>query len=284
MRKRFPATLVLLFCGALVARAQAPHLEPSGEPAESTTSRDLPTTPEAIAAGQKLFVAHCAFCHGPNGEGDRGPTLAQPSLPRATDDVALQTIIKRGLSGTEMPSSRLFPDQIKSVAAFVRSLGRRPREAVAGDAARGAQLYATKGVCATCHTLNGHGAAIGPDLGRIGLRRSPAYLRRALTEPGAEVPVEFSPWRSDVSLPANFLFVRAVPKHGEAVAGVRVNEDTFSIQVRDLSGRVHSFFFSELAELKRDWGVSPMPAFGTVFTAAELDDVVAFLVSLRGEK
>jgi cytochrome c oxidase cbb3-type subunit 3 len=284
MRKKIPATLALLVCGVLTVRAQAPHLEPTGGPATPVVSGDLPVTPEAIAAGQKLFLAHCSFCHGPNGEGDRGPTLAQPSLPRATDDVVLQNIIKSGLSGTEMPGSRLFPDQIQAVAAFVRSLGRRPRETVAGDAARGGQLYATKGACATCHTLNGHGAAIGPDLGRIGLRRSPAYLRRALTEPGAEVPLEFSPWRSEVSLPVNFLFVRAVPKKGEPVAGVRVNEDTFSIQVRDLSGRVHSFFFSELAELHRDWGVSPMPAYGAVFTATELDDVVAFLVSLRGEK
>jgi cytochrome c oxidase cbb3-type subunit 3 len=109
-------------------------------------------------------------------------------------------------------------------------------------------------------------------------------LRRALTEPGAEVPLSFSAWRSDVSLPVNFLFVRVVPKQGAPVAGVRVNEDTFSIQVRDLSGRVHSLLKAELAELNRDWGVSPMPPYGAVFTGPELDDVVAFLASLRNEK
>jgi len=284
MSKVFPASLVLFACATFAVRGQAPHLEPASEAAASTTSRDLPTTPEAIAAGQKLFLAHCSFCHGPNGEGDRGPTLAQPSLPRATDDVLLQTIIKRGLSGTEMPSSRLYPDQIQAVAAFVRSLGRRPRETVAGDAARGAQLYATKGACATCHTLHGRGAAIGPDLDGVGLRHSAAFLRRSLVEPGAEVPLFFSAWRGEPNLPANFLFVRVVPKHGEPVAGVRVNEDTFSIQIRDLSGRVHSFFFAELVELHRDRGATPMPPYGSVFSAAELDDVVAFLVSLRGEK
>ena len=138
-----------------------------------------PTTPEALVAGRHLFVSHCSFCHGPNGEGGKGPTLAQPSLPRATDDVVLQKIIKSGLPGTEMPGSRLDPGQIKSIAAFVRSLGRRPLEIVPGDAARGAQLYATRGACATCHTLRGHGGAIGPDLGGVGLRRSAAFLRRA---------------------------------------------------------------------------------------------------------
>jgi len=39
---------------------------------------------------------------------------------------------------------------------------------------------------------------------------------------------------------------------------------------------VHSFFFSELAELHRDWGATPMPPYGSVFSAPELDDVVAF--------
>lgn len=281
----FLVVVALLGGGALAARGQESHLQPvSNQRPASTVTAELPTTPAALAAGQHLFVSHCSFCHGPNGEGGKGPTLAQPSLPRATDNEALQKIIKSGLPGTEMPSSRLDPEQIKFIAAFVRSLGRRPLEIVPGDAARGAQLYATRGACATCHTLNGHGGAIGPDLGGIGFRRSPAFLRRALVEPGAEVPLEFSAWRSDVSLPRNFLFVRAVPKQGEPVAGVRVNEDTFSIQLRDLGGRVHSFFKADLAELHKDWGVSPMPPYGGVFTATELDDVVAFLLSLRGEK
>lgn len=282
-RARRTRALLSLLVVAAASFAQE-HLPTVTGATEVAVSSELPSTAAALAAGQKLFLAHCSICHGPNGEGGKGPTLAQPSLPRATDDVVLQRIIKSGLSGTEMPGSRLFPDQIKTVAAFVRSLGRRPPEPVPGDPARGARLYASKGACAQCHTLSGRGGAIGPDLGGIGFRRSPAFLRLALTEPAADVPRSFSAWRSDVSLPVNFLFVRVVPKTGEPVAGVRVNEDTFSIQVRDLAGRVHSFFFSELAEVHRDWGATPMPPYGSVFSAAELDDVVAFLVSLRGEK
>ena len=285
LNKVLAVVIALLGCDACAVRAQESHLQPASDPRPlSAVIAQLPNTPEVLAAGQRLFVSHCSFCHGPNGEGGKGPTLAQPSLPRATDDEALQKIIKSGLPGTEMPSSRLDPGQIKSIAAFVRSLGRRPIEVVPGDARRGAELYAARGACATCHSLQGRGGAIGPDLGGIGLRRSAVFLRRALVEPGAEVPREFSAWRSDVSLPRNFLFVRAVPKQGEPVAGVRVNEDTFSIQVRDLGGRVHSFFKAELVELHKDWGVSPMPPYGGTFTAAELDDLVAFLVSLRGEK
>jgi hypothetical protein len=40
---------------------------------------------------------------------------------------------------------------------------------------------------------------------------------------------------------------------------------------------------SELKELHKDWGKSLMPAYGKVFTEGELDDLVAFMSSLRGE-
>jgi cytochrome c oxidase cbb3-type subunit 3 len=233
--------------------------------------------------GRQLFEQHCAFCHGPRGEGGKGPTLAQPSLPRATDLEALRQIIRRGIPNTEMPNSRLLPDEVALVADFVRALGKLPAEPVPGDAARGAQLYATKGNCAQCHAIRGQGGAIGPDLSDIGRARSVAYLRRALVEPAAEVPQAFNPQRGEGGLPTNFLLVRATPRNGAPVAGVRVNEDTFSIQIRDLGGKVHSFFKSDLAELHKDWGATPMPTFSGVFDAGELDDVVAFLVSLRAE-
>ena len=233
--------------------------------------------------GRRLFELHCASCHGPRGEGGKGPTLAQPLLPRAGDEESLRKIIRDGISGTEMPSARFDRSDVPSVAAFVRSLGSRPPESVPGDAARGAQLYAGKGACVQCHTLEGRGGALGPDLSTIGRSRSAAYLRRALVEPGADVPQSYNAFRADVSLPQNYLFARAVPRTGEPIGGVRVNEDTFSIQIRDVTGRVHSLVKSDLIELQKDSAISPMPSYAAVFTAAELDDMIAFLVSCRGK-
>jgi cytochrome c oxidase cbb3-type subunit III len=231
--------------------------------------------------GRRLFETHCAFCHGPHGEGGKGPTLAQPTLPRASTDDALIGILRRGIQGTEMPQARLSAEEIKLVAAYVRALGRIAPETVRGDVAHGAQLYA-RGACAQCHTIAGHGGGYGPDLTEVGRRRSSAYLRRALTEPAAEVPQSFNPFRSDVNLPENFLFVRVTTHNGEQAAGVRVNEDTFSIQLRDVSGRIRSFAKAELSELHKDWGASPMPSFAGTFTSGELDDLVAFLSAQRG--
>jgi putative heme-binding domain-containing protein len=230
-----------------------------------------------------LFAGHCASCHGPGGEGNKGPTLAQPTLPRAQDDAALFKVIRQGLDGTEMPRTRLDREDVLRVSAYVKSLGSRPPERVAGDARRGAELYAGKGACAKCHTLRGEGSAFGPDLTDVGLRRSAAYLRRSLVEPNAEVPQAFNAFRADVSLPQNFLYVRIVTSDGRKVDGVRVNEDTFSIQIREAPGKVHSFFKADLKELHKDRGRSPMPSYRDALTTTELDDLVAYMVSLRGK-
>lgn len=248
--------------------------------ASSTNAPAISPAILELDQGHRLFTTHCAACHGPNGEGGKGPTLAQPALPRASDDDSLRKIIANGINGTEMPSAHMPSDDIEHVAKFVRSLGSRPAEPMPGDPARGAQVYA-KGGCIQCHMLHGRGGVFGPDLSDVGRRRSPAYLRRALVDPGADVPQSYSAWRSDVSLPENFLYVRLVTRDGQELAGVRVNEDTFSIQIREATGTLHSFFKSELSELHKDFGKSPMPSYATAFSKNQLNDLVAYLMSLR---
>jgi putative heme-binding domain-containing protein len=240
-------------------------------------------TAEPIQA-ERLFQSHCAACHGPKGEGAMGPTLAVPKLGRATNDELLFSIIKDGIAGTEMPRSRLNSDEIQQLVTYVRKLGQVPSETMTGNAKRGEQLYFAKGNCQSCHAINGHGSAFGPDLSEIGLRRGGVHLRTSLLDPEADVPKSFGVYRPGTSIADNFLQVRVVTKDGQRLKGVRVNEDTFTIQLREASGRVHSFFKAELSELHKDWGKSPMPSYREVFSKEEMNDVVAFLLSLRGEK
>ena len=225
--------------------------------------------PEDLAEGERLFASQCAYCHGPRGEGGRGAMLARPRLLRASDDQALIRVISRGIPGTEMPSAALTSRQVEQVAGYVRTLGRIAKPAVTGDPGRGEKLYAAKGGCVQCHTVAGRGGAIGPDLTEIGSRRGVAHLREALLDPGATVPDDF-------------LQVRVVTKDGRRITGVRLNEDTTSIQLRDLTGDFHSFWKSEISELHKDRGKSPMPNYKTVFTPAEIDDLLAYLSSLQG--
>jgi putative heme-binding domain-containing protein len=212
----------------------------------------------------------CSYCHGPGGEGGRGPNLAVPRLMRAPNDQALYVIIRRGIEGTEMPGVwRMLDREVWQVVAYVRSLGRVPRQAVSGDAARGEQIYRTKGNCAQCHIMAGQGGRMGPDLTEIGARRNVEYLRQSLLEPGAAVPTDF-------------LQVTVVTRDGRKITGIRLNESTFSVQLRDLSDRFHSFLKSEVAEVRKEKGQSPMPSYKDILTPAEVEDLVAYMASLRG--
>lgn len=226
-------------------------------------------TPQRLEQGQRIYLSQCGNCHGMDGSGGRGPSLARPRLLHAPDDDALYRVIQRGIAGTEMPSSWLSSGQIWSVAAHVRTLGRVTPEAVSGDPRRGQEIYSGKGGCAQCHTIAGHGGAIGPDLDDIGARRSVSHLKQALSDPEAFIP-------------ARFVLVRLTTSDGRSISGARVNEDAFSIQIRDVSNSLHSFWKHELREVQKEWGRSPMPAYNRLLSPEELDDVVAYLASLEG--
>jgi len=228
------------------------------------------TTPADVKNGQQLFMTQCSRCHGPKGEGGRGAVLAQPRLRHAPDDESLFVVIRDGIKGTEMPAGYAVDTrETWQLAAYIRSLGRMAPETVPGDPKRGQELYRTKGHCSQCHIISGQGGSLGPELTEIASRRSAAHLRAAVLDPESELPEEF-------------LQLRLVNKEGRSITGVRLNEDTFTIQVIDLNGGLHSFFKDDLKELRRDTGKSPMPSFRGVFSATEVDDLVAYLASLRG--
>jgi len=222
--------------------------------------------------GEKLFVAHCALCHGIGGSGGRGPSLNHPQLRRAADNRALFQIIQNGIQATEMPGAWQLTDrEILQLVDYVKSLGRTEVAKVPGDPAKGKEYYETTGGCAACHILGGRGAATGPDLTDIGARRSAAYLRESLIDPGAAVP-------------EGFLVVSVVKRDGQTVRGIRANEDSFTIQLRDASNVLHSFRKIDLAQLKKEPGVSVMPGYRDLLAASQIDDLVAYLAGLRGEK
>ena len=236
----------------------------------------------AADLGETLFQTNCAPCHGTKGDGGRGANLAVPKLPRAPDDAALASIIALGIPGTQMPATRMTAGESRALVAYVRGLGASRPATPPGDRANGERLFWSKGNCGQCHTVGARGGHMGPDLSEIGTKRGPAYLRTSLLEPEAEVPENFSSYRKVIFIPDNYLRVRAVTKDGTTVTGLRVDEDTFTIQIRDDRDRLYSFNKDELRELHKDWGKSPMPSYRGVFSEPELQDIVAYLASLQG--
>lgn len=75
-----------------------------------------------------------------------------------------------------------------------------------------------------------------------------------------------------------------VSSSGQRLTGVRVNEDSFSIQIRDSAGRSYSFWKKDLAQVDKQWRKSPMPSYQGQLSDAELTDLVAYLASLKEAK
>jgi len=233
-----------------------------------------------VQAGKTLFGALCVTCHGFEGAGGSGPPLNRPKLVNAPDDAALRTIIADGIPSRGMPRVRRTLDsEQRALIAYVRSLGRTARPPSRGNVQKGSELYA-KMNCAACHIIKGQGGTLGPELTDIGVQRGPQYLRQSLVEPAAAFPSS----TLGVQGPgySEFLPVRVVLKDGAEVRGIRVNEDLFTIQLRDQSGKFHSIRKSNAEVIRKETGVSLMPSFAGKASDAELDDLIAYLSSLGG--
>ena len=122
----------------------------------------LAPTTGAYAAhdGAKLYDQYCAACHGGAGEGGVGVPLALPDFLATVDDDYLRKTIRGGRPGRVMPAFRQLSDaEVEAIARHVRSWQRTPSKppvtARAGNAVRGAKLYAAH--CAACHGANGEG-------------------------------------------------------------------------------------------------------------------------------
>lgn len=178
-------------------------------------------------------------------------------------------VIARGIPDGGMPrNSHLSEEDTDAIVSFVRSLTQVEEEPLTGDPARGAEVYLDNS-CDACHIVDGVGIQVGPELSEVGLKRSAAHLRESLLDPNASVPTGYE-------------FLRARTSDGTSVEGLLVNEDTFAIQLRDASGRVHSYEKAELEGLQRRRGRSIMRPYRGRLSGQELDDLVAYLATRRG--
>jgi len=134
-----------------ITRAQEPSRAPARPPATPDTAQDLAARfvahPEhlrpglmpprgvvlrnpyagnasAIATGARLFVSYnCADCHGADGSGAMGPSLADGRWHFGGDDGEIFESIYQGRpDGMPAWGSLISPDQVWILAAYVKSL------------------------------------------------------------------------------------------------------------------------------------------------------------------
>ena len=141
----------------------------------------------ADTAGSKSFAARCAGCHGADARGtDRGPALARSRRLQAKSLPQLRRLIQKGVPATGMPAFDLPDAELDALAALVLSLNApAANEPLPGDAKAGELFFFGKGQCASCHMVQGRGAAVGPDLSSVGARLTVEDIRESLLKPGS---------------------------------------------------------------------------------------------------
>jgi mono/diheme cytochrome c family protein len=131
-----------------------------------------------VEEGARLYAENCAVCHGADGEGRVGVTLAK-NWPSIRPDATVKNAIANGVDGSPMPAwsqengGPLTETEIDALTAFILTLGPAgfpelmdfptptahlpitPMAEVEGDPNNGAILYAEN--CAMCHGDQGEG-------------------------------------------------------------------------------------------------------------------------------
>ena len=227
-------------------------------------------------AGERIFQRQCSRCHGQDATGNDetgAPDLTTGRFANASSPAGVFNVIRNGVDGTAMlPVAPSTSDEnIWQLVTYVDSLSTNPADFdLAGSAPSGRQIYAGKGDCASCHMINSDGNRLGPDLSRVGERREPNELKSDLVMPQADVNPRW--WT-----------VRVTRADGSTVEGFRMGEDTFTIRLMDQDENLWSFLKNEIRSYERNED-STMPSYEQTLTAGEIDDLVAYLFSLRKER
>ena len=253
--------------------------------------------PQFIAEGAKLFAPSCgnAYCHGAGGVGGGAPRLRGKALEAAY----LFKTISGGVSGTSMLSfkSEFSEEQIWKLVAFIMSDVKsipdaRPETPVAdkpspiavrGSAETTAESSVTGSVqagkslffdssqsrsCHQCHSLQGEGTSIGPELSKVA-RRSPRELFLSIILP------------HDVKDP-RYSTLKLTLRSGEKIAGIKKEEDAESIRIYDtteLPAVLRTIQKGEVVKVESG-SESVMPKdYASIYTMKQLLDLVTFLKS-----
>ncbi|MGI9455079.1 MAG: c-type cytochrome [Aeoliella sp.] len=102
------------------------------------------------------------------------------------------------------------------------------------DFDRGRDLFRKS--CSTCHRLEGHGRALGPDLAAL-TNNDPEWLLTTVLEPNREVDSRFQAWT-------------VVDINGRVMTGLLSEETASSIRLTDAGGKDHVILRRDLDELE----------------------------------
>ena len=140
----------------------------------------------------------------------------------------------------------------------------------AGDAVAGSRIFfhPNSAGCYRCHTINGRGGKVGPDLSTIGRSLTRERLLDSILEPSREIAPQYVTWSIET-------------RQGKVLSGMIVHENAGKTVLGDNTGKLTDLKTIDIVErVPQKTSVMPERLVDQL-TVQELRDLVAFLESLR---
>jgi mono/diheme cytochrome c family protein len=159
-------------------------------------SKKVPGAPHLTRGRLLLRSKGCFGCHQiPSYEDERphAPSLFSERIGQKTTRRWLRAWLQDPYAQykrSKMPRYRFKAGEIKALTEYLFSLQGDPLPQAAdsrGDPDQGKVVLRTSR-CVSCHTINGKGGGMGPDLSRVGSKIRPAWLHTFLRDPHQLLP------------------------------------------------------------------------------------------------
>lgn len=259
-------------------------------PAKAQQKNPLAGDANAAKLGEFEFRANCAFCHGLGAHGGgRGPDLTGAHKKHGNADADLFRTINEGVPGTAMPPNGatqqgvgMTEEEIWQVISYIRSVQVKTSAVQPGNAGHGKELFTGSAACATCHMIDGKGGRLGPDLTPTGSSRSVDYIVDSVRNPSRRLAQGITEAMKEFA--QEYETVNVTDERGQKFQGVVLNEDNFTLQMLDTREQLHSFEKSKLHSFDKS-RESLMPKYDEkMLPEKDLQDIVAYLLSVGGSK
>jgi putative heme-binding domain-containing protein len=187
-------------------------------------------------------------------------------LPVEIDAHVRQALLQRSRAGTHERLKRLLqnaapPDREQVVRKF------QPALTLEGRREHGAAIFAKS--CLVCHSVQGMGEHVGPDLSGIASRPKEALLVDIL-DPSRQVSPDF----------INYI---AVTTRGDSVSGFVVSETASAVTLRRAGAADETVLRREIKELRADEKSLMPEGLEQGMTVQEMADLLSFLQNPKAE-
>ena len=253
------------------ATAAAPAAAQNGPTPLKKQRRPAPPENEEAARGQTQFTASCAFCHGADATGARGPDLLRsPIVAHDVKGNLIGDVVHNGRPDKGMPALPLTDAQIADIAAFLHwriaeglsssevPNGYPAEKLLTGNAQAGKAFFEGEGGCTTCHSATG-------DLANVSGKYSAIDLEAQMLYPEG-----------------NFKTAKISLKSGEIVEGKLNHLDEFSVAITDANGWFHAYSRNEVKVEVTD-KLAAHRALLDKLTQTQMHDLYAYLHTLERE-